>query len=96
MIRKGRIQTFNKFNGLGIIIDENDQEISFSVESLVEWPRADEEVTFDIALTALGLMATDIIPIYQRMVFEEKAELMPDDLPNMLLQPTFIRPVGKI
>jgi len=74
MIRKGRIQNFNSFNGLGIIIDENDQEISFSVERLKEWPRANEEVTFDIALTALGLMATDIVPIHQRLVFEEKAE----------------------
>jgi len=94
MIRKGRVQTFNKFDGIGTIVDENDQEISFSVESLIEWPRANEEVTFDIALTALGLMATDIVPLYQRIVFEEKAEVIPGDLPNSLFETAFIGPGG--
>jgi hypothetical protein len=96
MIRKGRIQTINKFSGLGVIVDDNDQEISFSVECLVDWPSKDEEVTFDISLTALGLMATNIVLLHQILSGEEKAGLMATNLSEPLLEAMFIHPNGKI
>lgn len=97
MIRKGRIQTIDKFSGTGVIVDENDQEISFSVEDLIEWPIKSVEVAFDIVLTALGLMAVDIIPLDQILSGERKTEFIPaTDLPEPLLDVIFIRPNGKI
>ncbi|WP_316845599.1 hypothetical protein [Pedobacter psychrodurus] len=96
MIRKGRIQTIDKFSGTGVIVDENDQEISFSVEDLIEWPIKSAEVAFDIALTALGLMAIDIIPLHQMLSTKEKAELIPADLSETVLEAVFIHPNGKV
>lgn len=80
------------FNGTGVIVDENDQEISFAVERLIEWPTQDEQVTFDIVLTALGLMATDIVPVNRRLPQDEKVWLVSTDVPESLSEAIFINP----
>jgi cold shock CspA family protein len=84
MIRKGWVLSINKFNGVGVIVDENEQEISFLVEHPMEWPAEGEQVRFDIVLTALGLMATNIVPVSQKLLKDEHVWLVTTDLTEPL------------
>jgi len=62
MIRRGKVKDVDK-NGMGIIMDENHQEIRFSSESIFDDPEVDSEVTFNIVLTTEGLRAIDVVTV---------------------------------
>lgn len=63
MMRLGRILCINLVEGTGLILDENDQDITFLLEGLNQKVRLSDEVRFEIAITSLGLIATNINPI---------------------------------
>lgn len=59
-MRQGIITRLLASEGVGIIEDENEQDIEFSLkESRVRMKEGDR-VHFEIALTAIGLIATQI------------------------------------
>jgi len=80
---------------MGIIVDENDQEIPFYIANVMEWPVKDEPVAFEIVLTALGLMATAIFP-FHRATAEENAAALPNGLSEPLFTNLLICPDRKI
>ncbi|MDQ0639896.1 cold shock CspA family protein [Pedobacter sp. W3I1] len=59
-MRKGKICCVDQNGGHGIIKDENEQEIQFFLLDLQEEIRLNDEVSFEIELTARGLAATKI------------------------------------
>jgi cold shock CspA family protein len=59
-MRKGKILSVDPTRGHGLIEDENEQEIIFSLESLNTKVDVSDEVLFEIAMGAHGLMAVDL------------------------------------
>lgn len=59
-MRKGTICYVDQNSGYGIIKDENEQKIQFFLMELQEEIRLNDEIYFEIALTARGLAATKI------------------------------------
>jgi len=59
MLRKGKITSIND-DGSGIITDENEQEIPFTLGDSFFYNIKDADVKFDIKLTDLGLVAVDV------------------------------------
>jgi cold shock CspA family protein len=59
-MRKGKILSVDPTRGHGLIEDENEQEIIFSLESLNTKVDVSDEVLFEIAMGAGGLMAVDL------------------------------------
>lgn len=62
-MRKGKILSVSEVHGHGTIEDENQQEITFSLASLQVSVHVSDEVSFDIAMGASGLVAVDILTI---------------------------------
>ncbi|TCD18985.1 hypothetical protein EZ456_21075 [Pedobacter psychrodurus] len=59
-MRKGTICYVDQNSGHGIIKDENEQRIQFFLMNLQEEVRLNDEISFEIELTARGLVATQI------------------------------------
>jgi cold shock CspA family protein len=59
-MRKGTICYVDQNSGHGIIKDENEQKIQFFLMELQEEIRLNDEISFEIELTARGLAATKI------------------------------------
>lgn len=59
-MRKGTICFVDQNSGRGIIKDKNEQKIQFFLMNLEEEIRLNDEIFFEIELTARGLTATKI------------------------------------
>ncbi|GAA3964357.1 hypothetical protein GCM10022246_16900 [Pedobacter ginsengiterrae] len=59
MLRKGKITLIDD-NGFGVITDENEQEIPFSLDHSFFYNLKGADVNFDIELRSDGLVAVDI------------------------------------
>jgi len=61
MSRVGTIKTINPLQKRGCIIDDNDQEIDFEIVEGFPDFQIGQGVRFQIKLTTLGLMATNLL-----------------------------------
>ncbi|MDN3588562.1 hypothetical protein QWY86_17910 [Pedobacter aquatilis] len=59
MLRKGKITSINN-DGSGLITDENEQEIPFTLGDSLFYNIKGADVNFNIKLTDAGLVAVDI------------------------------------
>ena len=57
---KGKIASINVIDKSGIILDENNQDVPFYFENLMEVLGISEEVEFEIKLTEKGLAAVKV------------------------------------
>lgn len=59
MLRKGKITSINN-DGSGVITDENEQEIPFTLGDSFFYNIEGANVKFEIKLTDIGLVAVDV------------------------------------
>lgn len=60
-MRRGKIFQISHSDGRGAIIDENEQDIYFNLESLKQDVQINAEVLFDIEFNGQDLIATNIV-----------------------------------
>lgn len=61
--RVGVVSCIDIENNRGVILDENCQDIGFTLEGLSETIDLDSRVSFEIELSSNGLVATNISPL---------------------------------